>query len=1152
LALLLPVGAAARALYAVDGSSGGPSSLYRIDPRSGRVMREVGPTGFDNITGIAFHPITGVLYAATHVSGSTGELLTIDLETGVGTPVGTHGEEIVDLAFAPSGVLYGWVEVDDDMAQIDLTNGLATFVGDCGVTTSLTGLAVDLDGRAFVKEGTTDSIRSVDRTTGACSGPVALSGPPLDDTLAYDDEGTLYSILRVGSTTQLHAIDPITGDASLVSVIGVPEITDVAFQPPPLEPLYAVDGDGGNAATLYRLDPRDGSVLQTIGALGLQHVVGLAFRPVTEVLYATSNDGGAGGSDQLLTVDVETGAGSAVGAHTGQITDIAFAPAGFLYGFDVAASADDLATIDLASGAQTAVGDCGFATTEPGLTIDARGDAWLKDEDDVYRVDRVTGACTLEKRLDPPGATTENVLATNGRGTHYTVVRTGGTAELYSIDPITGDMIFIGSNNVSSLAALAFQPHPLPPLYATDGAGGTASTLYRLDPRDGSVLETVGAVGFDEVIGLAFHPLTGELYGLSGPKGTGELILIDKETGQGTAIGSHGLAPSNFDGVPDAGFSPSGLLYAWDEGPDDLAVLDLGTGAGSGVGECGASTGSTGFAVDRFGQAWIQENGRLRHVDRVTGSCSATVSVTAAFLRNSITFASQGTVFTIDRPDDIVGTLLTVDTETGDVATVGDNTVPKLAAIAFAPVSHSDLYATDGAGGNAATLYLLDEDDASVVANLGPIGFGHVTGLGFHPVTHALYGISTSAGGGGAELVSIDAETGAGTLVAVHGLDAPDLAFAPSGLLYAWGEDGDGDDLHRVDLATASATAVGDCGFVTDPPGLAVDADGTAWVKDSGSLYRVDRVTGACTLVTAVAGSTDDALAFDRLGALYTLDRTVGGAELFTLDTGSGTLTSLGSNDLGSLSALAFRPLQHHAMFATDGAQQTASTLYRLDPRDGSVVQTIGAIGFEHVTGLAFQPGSSMLYGATSNGSEQLLSIDPSTGAGISLGQHGLTTPDLAFSPGGVLYAWAEGVDDLHTLDLGTAAAASVGECGANTSSTGLAVDFTFRGWMKSDDDLYEVDLGTGACTLETVLSTDADNFLAISDSGTFFTASRLPTTLLTLDRQTGDVLAVGGNSIPTLSAITFLPEPSLGLSLVAGLVVLAGLGRLRRRGGRA
>ena len=38
----------------------------------------------------------------------------------------------------------------------------------------------------------------------------------------------------------------------------------------------------------------------------------------------------------------------------------------------------------------------------------------------------------------------------------------------------------------------------------TAHANESPATLYRLDPRDGSVLETIGPVGF--VTSLAFHP----------------------------------------------------------------------------------------------------------------------------------------------------------------------------------------------------------------------------------------------------------------------------------------------------------------------------------------------------------------------------------------------------------------------------------------------------------------------------------------------------------------------------------------------------------------------------------------------------------------------------------------------------------------------
>ncbi len=65
---------------------GGSSVFYSIGPTTGAAT-PIGPVGFSSVSGIAFHPTTGVLYAVGF-DGSTHVLLTIDKATGAGTTVG--------------------------------------------------------------------------------------------------------------------------------------------------------------------------------------------------------------------------------------------------------------------------------------------------------------------------------------------------------------------------------------------------------------------------------------------------------------------------------------------------------------------------------------------------------------------------------------------------------------------------------------------------------------------------------------------------------------------------------------------------------------------------------------------------------------------------------------------------------------------------------------------------------------------------------------------------------------------------------------------------------------------------------------------------------------------------------------------------------
>src|SRR6478609_5658304 len=98
-AMLVSAEAKAEVLYAATGGSGLTSTLYVLDPVTGKTVRRIGEekgVGFV-LTAMRRHPITGVMYGISSAStgptlgdggpASSNYLLTIDLKTGVGTPV---------------------------------------------------------------------------------------------------------------------------------------------------------------------------------------------------------------------------------------------------------------------------------------------------------------------------------------------------------------------------------------------------------------------------------------------------------------------------------------------------------------------------------------------------------------------------------------------------------------------------------------------------------------------------------------------------------------------------------------------------------------------------------------------------------------------------------------------------------------------------------------------------------------------------------------------------------------------------------------------------------------------------------------------------------------------------------------------------------
>ena len=152
-------------LYASTASGAAAGELYIIDSSSGGVVLDVGPLNDTNslnygMTGLAFDPVSGVLYGSTSHGGadsSTRDLLvTIDPATATITVKGPYnlggGGSMADLAFDPTtDVLYGIGTVGGaHLYSIDTATGQATLVGDSGFAfTNGGGVAVSETGTVF-------------------------------------------------------------------------------------------------------------------------------------------------------------------------------------------------------------------------------------------------------------------------------------------------------------------------------------------------------------------------------------------------------------------------------------------------------------------------------------------------------------------------------------------------------------------------------------------------------------------------------------------------------------------------------------------------------------------------------------------------------------------------------------------------------------------------------------------------------------------------------------------------------------------------------------------------------------------------------------------------------------------------------------------
>ena len=173
------------------------------------------------------------------------------------------------------------------------------------------------------------------------------------------------------------------------------------------------------------------------------------------------------------------------------------------------------------------------------------------------------------------------------------------------------------------------------------------------------------------------------------------------------------------------------------------------------------------------------------------------------------------------------------------------------------------------------------------------------------------------------------------------------------------------------------------------------------------------------------------------------------------------------------MSVLAFAPAQGDQLYAISCAAHTPSILYELNPATGAVMQSIGNSGVtapHHITSLACQPGTGVLYGYVNEFVEynegQLATIDISNGLATVLPSSSpVHVPDMTFTPDGTLYGWDEGVfsnDDLVTFNSSTGVVAAVGDATVGTNRLGLASNSSGEIYMKAGLELYTVDAGSG------------------------------------------------------------------------------------------
>lgn len=190
-----------------------------------------------------------------HVHDSIGRLGTVDVATGAATVIGSMGVTMTDIAFSPTGALYGLTFTQ--LYAINATTAAVTLIGSHGVA----------GGNALV----------------------------------FGTDGTLYA--AGFGTTSLFTLSPTTAATTNLGDMGFTSGGDLAFNG---GDLYLADG----SSSLVKVDLGTVSNTSLVGAFGVNSVFGLATGD-DGALYAVADT-------NIYTVNIATGAASNPVSFSGQ------------------------------------------------------------------------------------------------------------------------------------------------------------------------------------------------------------------------------------------------------------------------------------------------------------------------------------------------------------------------------------------------------------------------------------------------------------------------------------------------------------------------------------------------------------------------------------------------------------------------------------------------------------------------------------------------------------------------------------------------------------------------------------------------------------------------------------------------------------------
>ena len=376
-------------LYSFDSET---EKLFAINANSGEVeyfngLNLIGYT----IAGLAFDPESRRLFAVGMNPSSQEILLRIDVNLNTVSTIGFLETELTGLAFDTGAAsLFATSSLSDSLYQIDTQTGQLTVVGPLGVDIGQSGLTYETktDG-LYLSDAASGLLYAVDRSEGTATslGPIGYSNVT---ALAANNSTSDQPLYSATVNDRLGILYPIATTGELVGPLSPSSPNGLALDVN-TGTLYGIDIA---TDTLVRVD-RENGFLEEVGPLTVNFpgVAGLAFDPVSRILYATSN----GEAANLCKVDILTGEAIQVGPLGRNVPGLAYVPAEeTLYG--VSGQDDMLYQIDPATGEATSIGPLEINVSFNGIAYSAYIDTIFlvssSATERLYSIDRTSGIAT--------------------------------------------------------------------------------------------------------------------------------------------------------------------------------------------------------------------------------------------------------------------------------------------------------------------------------------------------------------------------------------------------------------------------------------------------------------------------------------------------------------------------------------------------------------------------------------------------------------------------------------------------------------------------------------------------------------------------------------------------------------------------------------